>query len=311
MWNSVVVVLLASIAQSTARNEIGLSDENTVNSMLVNKLQKDLPPRPRTDFDGTMLGKSGHMLTPSRTTPSLRLSLPPRHRQHPMTVNPRYLPPTGAHAPFMGKTVRGLSLQAAAGKSLNDALSVSMEMQKEMMGTEFQGSSKDKTVGVVFSGGSLVPLKCDVTPAAIDLGRAALSQSILEAMQDAHTQSVSATKKTMQDITSKLGIPPPGGEEECSLESKELACKMQQEVEGLEYTGSSEDQTVGVVFNGNLAPVKCDISEAAMALGPEAVSQNVLEAMAGAYGRAVAGMSALMGAVPPMSVDSPTVFERS
>jgi DNA-binding protein YbaB len=195
------------------------------------------------------------------------------------------------------------------GKSMVDALKVSVEVQKKMMSAEYQGYSNDKTIEVVFHG-SLVPLKCEVKQAALDLGVEGLSQRVAEAMRDAHAKVIEGVKQMMSDITSEIGVPATGQGEECSVDSKDLACKLQQEVEGMEYTGSSMDEKVGVVFNGNLAPITCTMDQDVIKLGPEAVSKDVVEAMAIAYGKAVAGLGNGLGVVPPLTINQPIVFTK-
>merc|ERR1712224_80102 len=194
-------------------------------------------------------------------------------------------------------------------KSMVDALKVSVEVQKKMMSAEYQGYSKDKAIEVVFHG-SLVPLRCEVKQVGLDLGVDSVKQSVTEAMRDAHTKTIQGVKQMMSDITSEIGVPAMGQGEECSLDSKDLACKLQQEVEGMEYTGSSMDEKVGVVFNGNLAPITCTMDPDVIKLGPEVVSQDIVEAMAYAYGKAVAGMGNGLGVVPPLTVDQPIVFTK-
>eukprot|EP00747_Dinoflagellata_sp_TGD_P217474 gnl/TRDRNA2_/TRDRNA2_89871_c1_seq1.p1 gnl/TRDRNA2_/TRDRNA2_89871_c1~~gnl/TRDRNA2_/TRDRNA2_89871_c1_seq1.p1 ORF type:complete len:384 (-),score=86.23 gnl/TRDRNA2_/TRDRNA2_89871_c1_seq1:81-1232(-) len=61
--------------------------------------------------------------------------------------------------------------------------------------------------------------------------------------------------------------------------------EMQEAMAAIEYEGYSDDETVRVVFSGNLELLRCDITEAAKSLGTEAVSQRVTEAVVDAHGQ--------------------------
>lgn len=350
------VILLAFVTQARAQNLVDSAVENQVGDAqnsadnlvdaLLNRALEAVPLR-HADLDSMVLGKSANHLSnhPVNFVPKIGatslLELPTvRSKPHPTYAHPRPLPthmnlrpllPLRDNQHFNSMSTRPLvhrkvipyaAMQEAfkkPSKLITEAPRLVAEMQKAMTATEYEGYSEDETVEVTFSG-KLVPLSCDVTQVAIDLGPEALSQRVTKAMEDAYAHAVAKTEKVMKEIISDLGIsdlyadstpgksprahPTPAHTNLKSLlpfskafkqpgkllaEALRGAAETKREMDATEYEGHSKDGMVKVVFNGKLVPLRCDIARAAMDLEPEAVSQHVTEAMVDAHAQAVAG----------------------
>lgn len=77
-------------------------------------------------------------------------------------------------------------------------------------------------------------------------------------------------------------------------EVQQGAQKLQEELEQMEIEGQNAEGTVKVVLSGNQEPRRVEISEAAHALGAEALSSAVTEAMMEAYNKSTETMRSRM-----------------
>ena len=74
---------------------------------------------------------------------------------------------------------------------------------------EIEGESEDQMVRVWISGNQL-PLRVEINKNIISSDKEAIEQSILEAMQKAHTSSTTTMKERMNDLTGGLNLNLPG-----------------------------------------------------------------------------------------------------
>ncbi|GAB5357836.1 hypothetical protein AAMO2058_000408800 [Amorphochlora amoebiformis] len=76
--------------------------------------------------------------------------------------------------------------------------------------------------------------------------------------------------------------------------SQEAVKKAKEKLASAQYDGYSSDETVRFIMNGNLEPVKCDITQQAMAQGPEKMSAALTEAYQDAFKESIQGMRSNM-----------------
>ncbi|WP_017303891.1 YbaB/EbfC family nucleoid-associated protein [Spirulina subsalsa] len=72
------------------------------------------------------------------------------------------------------------------------------------------------------------------------------------------------------------------------------AKQLQEELEQMEIEGQSNDGSVKVIVSGNQEPRRVEISEAAVAQGPQALSELVTTAMKDAYDKSTETMRSRM-----------------
>lgn len=70
--------------------------------------------------------------------------------------------------------------------------------------------------------------------------------------------------------------------------------KMQKELDNTEFDGYDEEETVRVVLTGNQVPKSVDITQSAMGVDAEELSQRITTAMKEAHTKSVAGMKSRM-----------------
>merc|ERR1712187_137520 len=112
---------------------------------------------------------------------------------------------TSKAEPVAKKEKNPLEKMADAMKTPAKLMEASMKAQEaaqtlktELAASEFKGYDKDETVQVIYTG-TQIPVSCDMTQEAVDLGPEVASKRIFEAIQDAYKQSVDAARfKTYQ-----------------------------------------------------------------------------------------------------------------
>lgn len=82
-----------------------------------------------------------------------------------------------------------------------------VKVQKELALAEFDGYCEGELIKATVSGNQL-PIRTEITEAAMELGPEKLSLLITEAYKDAHQKSVLGMKERMSDLAQSLGMPP-------------------------------------------------------------------------------------------------------
>eukprot|EP00892_Ulva_mutabilis_P001919 jgi/Ulvmu1/11728/UM008_0141.1 len=72
------------------------------------------------------------------------------------------------------------------------------------------------------------------------------------------------------------------------------AARIQEELAATEFDGYDEEETVKMVFLGNQAPVKCELTKAAMECEQAELEGRIQEAMKDAHEKSVEGMRSKM-----------------
>ncbi|KAM7267294.1 hypothetical protein ACFE04_009460 [Oxalis oulophora] len=81
-----------------------------------------------------------------------------------------------------------------------------VRVQKELAVAEFDGYCEGELIKVTLSGNQ-VPVRTEITEAAMELGSEKLSLLVTEAYKDAHQKSVLAMKERMSNLAQSLGMP--------------------------------------------------------------------------------------------------------
>lgn len=82
-----------------------------------------------------------------------------------------------------------------------------VRVQKELAVAEFDGYCEGELIKATLSGNQ-VPVRLEITEAAMELGPEKLSLLVTEAYKDAHQKSVQAMKERMSDLAQSMGMPP-------------------------------------------------------------------------------------------------------
>lgn len=82
-----------------------------------------------------------------------------------------------------------------------------VKVQKELALAEFDGYCEGELIKATVSGNQL-PIRTEITEAAMELGPEKLSLLITKAYKDAHQKSVLGMKERMSDLPQSLGMPP-------------------------------------------------------------------------------------------------------
>ncbi|KAK8936805.1 hypothetical protein KSP39_PZI011868 [Platanthera zijinensis] len=82
-----------------------------------------------------------------------------------------------------------------------------VRVQKELAAEEFDGYCEGELIKVTLSGNQL-PVRTEITEAAMELGAEKLSLLVTEAYKDAHQKSILALKDRMSNLAQSLGMPP-------------------------------------------------------------------------------------------------------
>lgn len=82
-----------------------------------------------------------------------------------------------------------------------------VRVQKELAATEFDGYCEGELIKATLSGNQL-PVRLEITEAAMELGPEKLSLLVTEAYKDAHNKSIQAMQERMSDLAQSMGMPP-------------------------------------------------------------------------------------------------------